>query len=85
MGCRNHVLAVLRDVAMATNFGTKIACVNDSDYAIGYGGGLSGRATKCRYCQYLHLRDVAMTTAFWLSMGNNFSCMIANDTLRGLL
>jgi len=39
MGHRNHVLdggpAVLRDVAMATNFGTKIAinwlCVNDSD------------------------------------------------------
>jgi len=39
MGRRNHVLdgglAVLRDVAMATNFGAKIAinwlCVNDSD------------------------------------------------------
>ena len=39
MGRRNHVLdggpAVLRDVAMATNFGTKIAihwlCVDDSD------------------------------------------------------
>ena len=39
MGHRNHVLdgcpAVLRDVAMATNFGTKIAinwlCVSDSD------------------------------------------------------
>jgi len=41
MGRRNHVLdegpAVLRDVAMATSFGTKIAinwrCVNDSDYS----------------------------------------------------
>jgi len=39
VGRRNHVLdrgpAVLRDVAMATNFGTKIAikwlCVNDND------------------------------------------------------
>jgi len=39
MGPRNHVLdggpAVLRHVAMATNFGTKIAinwlCMNDSD------------------------------------------------------
>jgi len=39
MGRRNHVLdgrpVVLRDVAMATNFGTKIAinwlCVNDSN------------------------------------------------------
>jgi len=39
LGFRNHVLddgpAVLREVAMATNFGTKIAinrlCVNESD------------------------------------------------------
>jgi len=39
MGRRNHVLAggamVLRDIAMATNFGTEIAinwlCVNDSN------------------------------------------------------
>jgi len=46
MGRRNHVLdrgpEMLREVAMATNFVTKIApnwlCVNDSDYAIGYGG-----------------------------------------------
>jgi len=29
----------------------------------------------------LHLRDVAMATTFWLSMGYNFSCMIASDTL----
>jgi len=44
---------VLRDAAMATNFGSKIAItffVNNSDQAIGYGGGLSGRPTKCRYC-----------------------------------
>jgi len=27
------------------------------------------------------LRDVAMTTNFWLSMGYNFGCMIARDTL----
>jgi len=44
-------------VAMATSFGTKIAinwlCVNDSDQAVGYGGGLSGRTTKCRYCRYM--------------------------------
>jgi len=26
------------------------------------------------------LRDVAMATTFWLSMGYNFGCMIANDT-----
>jgi len=29
------------------------------------------------------LRDVAMATSFWLSMGYNFSCMIASDTLFG--
>jgi len=41
---------------MATNFGTNSAinwpCVNDSDWAIGYGGDLSGRPTECRYCRY---------------------------------
>ena len=31
--------------------------------------------------QILHLRDVAMATPFCLSMGYNFSCMIARDTL----
>ena len=45
---------VLRDVAMATNFGTKIAinwlCVNDSDYRqLLMDGGLSGRPTECKY------------------------------------
>jgi len=29
----------------------------------------------------LHLRDVAMATPFCLSMGYNFGCMIATDTL----
>ena len=29
----------------------------------------------------LQLRDVAMATTSWLSMGYNFSCMIARDTL----
>ena len=29
----------------------------------------------------LQLRDVAMATTFWLSMGYNFSCMIASNTL----
>jgi len=27
------------------------------------------------------LRDVAMATTFWLSVGYNFCCMIASDTL----
>ena len=29
----------------------------------------------------LQLRDVGMATTFWLSMGYNFSCMTASDTL----
>ena len=29
----------------------------------------------------LHLRNVAMATTFWLSMGYNFGCMIASDKL----
>ena len=29
----------------------------------------------------LHLRDVVMATTFCLSMGYNFGCMIASDTL----
>ena len=29
----------------------------------------------------LHLRDIAMATTFWLSVGYNFSCMIASDML----
>jgi len=45
---------ILKNVAMATNFGTKIGmtgCVNDSDWAIGYGGGFSGWPTKRSYCR----------------------------------
>jgi len=71
---------------MATNFGNNIAinwlCVDDSDQAIGYEGGLSGRPTECRYiADNLQLRDVAMATTFWLSMGYYFGCMIASNTL----
>jgi len=29
----------------------------------------------------LHVRDVAMATSFWLSMGYNYDCVIASDTL----
>ena len=29
------------------------------------------------------LRDAAMATDFWLSMGYNFGCVIASDTLFG--
>jgi len=29
----------------------------------------------------LHLRDVAMATTFWLSMGYNFACEVASGTI----
>jgi len=29
----------------------------------------------------MHLRDIAMATTFWLSLGYNFGCMIASNTL----
>ena len=29
----------------------------------------------------LQLRDIAIATTFWLSIGYNFSCMTASDTL----
>jgi len=43
--------------------------------------GVEWSSTECRYCQYLHLRDVAMATRFCLSMGYNFGCVIASDAL----
>jgi len=75
----------LRIVAMATNVGTKIVinwlCVNDSDKEIGYGGGLSGRRQNADIADTLRLGDVAMATTFWLSMGYNFGCVVAGNTL----
>jgi len=29
----------------------------------------------------LQVRDIAMATTFWLSMGDNFGCMVASDIL----
>jgi len=49
--------------------------------AIGYEGGLSGRWQNADIANTLHLRDVAMATTFCLSMGYNFGCIIANNTL----
>jgi len=51
---------VLRDVAMATNFGHNWLCVNDSD-----GGCLSGRPINADIADTLQLRDVIMATIFW--------------------
>ena len=50
--------------------------------------GLSGRRQNSDIADTLHLRDVAMATPFYLSMGYNFGCMIASETLfdsRGLV
>ena len=43
--------------------------------------GLSGRRQNADIADTLDLRDVAMATPFCLSMGYNFGCMIASDTL----
>ena len=47
----------LRVVAMATNFGTKIAITGFvrtiATRQLVMDGGLSGRPTECRYCRYL--------------------------------
>ena len=42
---------------------------------------MSGRWQNADIADTLHLRDVAMATPFCLSMGYNFGCMIASDTL----
>jgi len=36
---------------------------------------------KADIADTLHLRDVAMATSFWFSMGYKFSCMIASNTV----
>jgi len=48
--------------------------VNDSDPAIGYGGGLSGWAQEADIGDTLHLRNVAIATTFWLS---TYGCTLA--------
>ena len=42
---------------------------------------MSGRRQNADIANTLHLTDVAMATPFCLSMGYNFGCMIASDTL----
>ena len=61
--------------------------MNDSDYMqLVIEGGLSkgvlvvGRQ-NADSADNLQLRDVATATIFWLSMGYDFGCMIASDTL----
>jgi len=54
---------------MATNFGTKIAItgfmrtIATRQLVM---GGLSGRPTDCRYCQYFSPMGRSMATIFWL-------------------
>jgi len=40
-----------------------------------------GRRQNADIADTLHQRDVATATTFCLSVGYNFGCMIANDTL----
>jgi len=72
---------------MATNFGTKIAinwfCVDDSDYAIGYDGGLSDRRQNADIADTLYLSDVAMATTFCLSIViMSLSCTVSETAIR---
>ena len=76
----------LRVVAMATNFGNKIAinwlCVNDiAPRQLAMEGDLSGRPTECRYCGYPAHKGRCHDNHFWLSMSYNFGCMIASVAL----
>jgi len=76
--CHSHLLdggpALLRDVAMTTNFGTNIGinwfCVNTSDigniYILVMEGGLSGRPTECRYCRRPATKERCRGNRFWL-------------------
>jgi len=72
---------------MATNFGTKLKLLLTGFVWTKVTRqlvmkGFEWSSTECRYCRYPALiRDVAVATPFWLSMGYNFGCMIASDTL----
>jgi len=76
MGPKNQVLdgslEVLRDVAMATNSGTKIAITGFvrtiATRRLVMEGGLSGRPTECRYCRYLAHSGRCHGNHFWLSV-----------------
>jgi len=75
----------LRVVAMATNFGTKIAIIGfvwtiATRQLVMEGFKWVGRQ-NADIANTLHLRDVAKATTFCLSIGYNFGCMIASDTL----
>ena len=68
-------------VAMATNFGTKIAITDFLFTTVTRLLVMEGVLVVGRHnaaiADSLQLRDVAMAATFWLSMGYNFSCMIA--------
>ena len=48
--------------------GLKLLLVNDSDYAIGYRGGLSGQPTEYRYCWYPAPKRCCHSNRLWLSI-----------------
>ena len=97
MGRRNHVLdgdpTVMRDVAMATNFGTQFAinwlwrlmgynfgCMIASDTLFDSRSGFSGSSYPMKTADLEVLRDVAMATIFgFLYMG----CTLAQSEEYG--
>ena len=42
---------------------------------------MSGRPTECTYCRYPARKGRCHGNPFWLSIGYNFGCMTASDTL----
>jgi len=53
--------------------------VNYNDQAIGYGGIWVVGRLNADTADTMQVRDVAMAIISWLSMGYNFSCVIARD------
>jgi len=70
---------------MTTNFGTKIAITGFvrtiATSQLVMEGVLVVSRQNADNASTLHLRDVAMATTFWLSMGYNFGCVIASGTI----
>ena len=90
MGPRNHVRwgpapAVLKDVAMATNFGTQFAITGFVGYSfccmIGSGtlfhsrGGFLGSSYPMKTAEIERLRVVAMATNFGTNIAINWLCV----------
>jgi len=89
MGPMNHVLdggpQVLRDIATATNIGMQFAITGFVWMTVTRQLLMKGvwvvSQQNTDIANTPHLKDVAMATTFWLSVGYNFSCVIATGTI----